>query len=107
MDDLGQALQRGAHLLRLGPQRHDRGAGMVEGDAQAAVAELHARGIIFTIISSRPPRGLRMLLGPLEITTPLGSFNDGVIATPDVLKIDQKNIEILEHLRGRLTMFAV
>jgi Cof subfamily protein (haloacid dehalogenase superfamily) len=51
--------------------------------AQAAVAELHARGIIFTIISSRPPRGLRMLLGPLEITTPLGSFNGGVIATPD------------------------
>ena len=33
--------------------------------------------------------------------------NKGVIATPDVLKIDQKNIEILEHLRGRLTMFAV
>ena len=30
--------------------------------AQAAVAELRARGIIFSIISSRPPRGLRMLL---------------------------------------------
>jgi hydroxymethylpyrimidine pyrophosphatase-like HAD family hydrolase len=36
--------------------------------AQAAVAKLHARGIIFTIISSRPARGLRMLLEPLEIT---------------------------------------
>jgi Cof subfamily protein (haloacid dehalogenase superfamily) len=52
--------------------------------ARAAVAQLHARGIIFTIISSRPPRGLRMLLAPLEITTPIGCFNGGVIATPDL-----------------------
>jgi Cof subfamily protein (haloacid dehalogenase superfamily) len=52
--------------------------------AQAAVAELHARGIIFTIISSRPPRGLRALLHQLEITTPIGCFNGGVIARPDL-----------------------
>jgi Cof subfamily protein (haloacid dehalogenase superfamily) len=52
--------------------------------AQAAVAKLHARGIIFTIISSRPPRGLRMLLEPLEITTPIGCFNGAVIARPDL-----------------------
>jgi Cof subfamily protein (haloacid dehalogenase superfamily) len=52
--------------------------------AQAAVTELHARGIIFTIISSRPPRGVRMLLDPLEITTPFGCFNGGVIARPDL-----------------------
>jgi Cof subfamily protein (haloacid dehalogenase superfamily) len=57
--------------------------------AQAAVAELHARGIIFTIISSRPPRGLRMLFAPLEITTPIGSFNGGVIATPDLSVITE------------------
>ena len=52
--------------------------------AQAAVKKLHARGIIFTIISSRPPRGVRMLLDPLEITTPFGCFNGGVIARPDL-----------------------
>jgi Cof subfamily protein (haloacid dehalogenase superfamily) len=52
--------------------------------ARAAVAELHATGIIFSIISSRPPRGLRMLLDPLGITTPVGGFNGGVIATPDL-----------------------
>ena len=57
--------------------------------AQAVVAELHARGIIFTIISSRPPRGLRMLFAPLEITTPIGSFNGGVIATPDLSVITE------------------
>ena len=36
------------------------------------------------MISSRPPRGLRMLLEPLEITTPIGCFNGGVIARPDL-----------------------
>jgi Cof subfamily protein (haloacid dehalogenase superfamily) len=48
-----------------------------------AVAKLNACGINFVIISSRPPRGLDMLLRPLEITTPVCGFNGGVIATRD------------------------
>ena len=67
--------------------------------AQAAVAELHASGIIFSIISSRPPRGLRMLLEPLGITTPVGGFNGGVIATPDLSVIT-------EHLLSPQTLGA-
>lgn len=59
--------------------------------AQAAVAELHARGIVFAIISSRPPRGLRVLIEPLGITTPVCGFNGGVIATPE-------SSVIIEHL---------
>lgn len=55
--------------------------------AEAAVAELRANGIGFSIISSRPPRGLRMLLDPLGITTPLGGFNGGVLARPDLTVI--------------------
>jgi Cof subfamily protein (haloacid dehalogenase superfamily) len=57
--------------------------------AQAAVAELRANGIIFSIISSRPPRGLRTLFGPLGITTPVGGFNGGVIATPDLTVVTE------------------
>ena len=57
--------------------------------AQAAVAELRASGIIFSIISARPPRGLRMLLGPLGITTPVIGFNGGVIAAPDLSVITE------------------
>lgn len=57
--------------------------------AQAAVAALHARGIVFTIISARPPRGLRMLLEPLKITTPVASFNGGVIATSGLAVITE------------------
>src|ERR1700722_8330182 len=57
--------------------------------AQAAVAELHANKIIFSIISARPPRGLRMLLDPLAITTPLIGFNGGVIAATDLSVITE------------------
>jgi Cof subfamily protein (haloacid dehalogenase superfamily) len=56
---------------------------------RAAVAELRTSGIIFSIISARPPRGLRMLLDPLEITTPVSGFNGGVITTPDLSVITE------------------
>ena len=52
--------------------------------SRAAVARLHAHGIKFAIISSRPPRGLSKLLAPLGITTPVCGFNGGVIAKPDL-----------------------
>jgi Cof subfamily protein (haloacid dehalogenase superfamily) len=57
--------------------------------ARAAVAELRASGIIFSIISARPPRGLRMLVDPLGITTPVSGFNGGVVATPDLSVITE------------------
>jgi Cof subfamily protein (haloacid dehalogenase superfamily) len=60
---------------------------MLTARAVAAVAELHARGITFTIISSRPARGLRTMLGLLKITAPIGCFNGGVIAGPDLAVI--------------------
>lgn len=57
--------------------------------ARSAVAKLHASGIIFGVISARPPRGLRMLLGPLQITTPVIGFNGGVLADPDMATITE------------------
>jgi len=51
--------------------------------AQTAVAALRASGILFLITSARPPRGLRMLIEPLGITTPVIGFNGGVVATTD------------------------
>ena len=52
--------------------------------AQAAVAKLRASGIIFSIISSRPPLGLRMIVETLGITAPIGCFNGGAIAATDL-----------------------
>jgi Cof subfamily protein (haloacid dehalogenase superfamily) len=57
--------------------------------AAAAVKALHERGIVFTIISSRPPGGLRQLIGPLGLTEPMGCFNGGVIVSRDLKIITQ------------------
>jgi Cof subfamily protein (haloacid dehalogenase superfamily) len=71
--------------------------------AQAAAAELRASGIIFSITSARPPRGLRMLLNPLGITTPVIGFNGGVIATPD-LSVITEHLLSLEIARSAVDM---
>jgi Cof subfamily protein (haloacid dehalogenase superfamily) len=77
--------------------------------AQAAVAELHASGTIFSIISSRPPRGLRMLTEPLGITAPLGGFNGGVIATPDFTTITEHLLlpHVARHSHDTLNAFGI
>ena len=56
---------------------------------RAAVAQLHAEGIAFAIISSRPPRGLRVLIDRLNIATPVTGFNGGMVTTPDLAIIAQ------------------
>jgi Cof subfamily protein (haloacid dehalogenase superfamily) len=56
---------------------------------QAAAAKLHANGIIFSMISARPPRGMRMLFEPLGITTPVIGFNGGVVASPNLTIITE------------------
>ncbi|MDR6294156.1 MULTISPECIES: HAD family hydrolase [Inquilinus] len=50
----------------------------------AAVARLRDAGIGFSIVSSRPPRGLSGLIGQLGLTVPLGGFNGGTIFRPDM-----------------------
>jgi Cof subfamily protein (haloacid dehalogenase superfamily) len=57
--------------------------------AQATVARLGANGIAFTVISSRPPRGLRMLIDSLGITRPIAGFNGGVLSAPNLSVIEQ------------------
>ncbi len=42
-----------------------------------AAARLKAKGIGLAVVSSRPPRGMRMLVGPLGLTMPLAGYNGG------------------------------
>jgi Cof subfamily protein (haloacid dehalogenase superfamily) len=58
--------------------------------AVAAVARLHARGIAFSICSSRPPFGQRMLIAPLRIALPFGGYNGGSIVNPDLSPVEEK-----------------
>jgi Cof subfamily protein (haloacid dehalogenase superfamily) len=57
-----------------------------------AVNRLRERGIVFTICSGRPPRGMRMLVEPLRLTTPMAAFNGGVIVLPDLSVLDERAI---------------
>jgi Cof subfamily protein (haloacid dehalogenase superfamily) len=57
--------------------------------AKAAVRKLHAAGIGFTIVSSRPTIGMGFLIEPLAITLPVGAFNGSSIVDPQLKPIEQ------------------
>jgi Cof subfamily protein (haloacid dehalogenase superfamily) len=60
--------------------------------AIAAVAKLREAGILFAITSGRPPRGMSMLVQPLQLTMPIAAFNGGVYVHPDMSVIEQQVI---------------
>ena len=66
----------------------------------AAVARLKDAGITFAITSGRPPLGMRMLIKPLSITTPISAFNGGLLVNPDLTIIDQK--VLLANVAGQV-----
>jgi Cof subfamily protein (haloacid dehalogenase superfamily) len=57
-----------------------------------AVHALHAADILFAITSGRPPRGMSMLVAPLQLSTPIAAFNGGLFVNPDMSVIDQQVI---------------
>jgi Cof subfamily protein (haloacid dehalogenase superfamily) len=61
---------------------------LTEG-AKAAVRKLHAAGIGFTIVSSRPTIGMGFLIEPLTITLPVGAFNGSSIVDNKLKPIEQ------------------
>jgi Cof subfamily protein (haloacid dehalogenase superfamily) len=56
--------------------------------ALEAVAALHSAGILFSIVSSRPPRGLRGVAEALTVTAPMAAFNGGILLTPTMSPIE-------------------
>jgi Cof subfamily protein (haloacid dehalogenase superfamily) len=60
--------------------------------AIAAVSKLRQAGILFAVTSGRPPRGMSMLIEPLQLTTPIAAFNGGVFVHPDMSVIKQQVI---------------
>jgi Cof subfamily protein (haloacid dehalogenase superfamily) len=55
-----------------------------------AVRSLGKAGILFAITSGRPPRGMAMLIEPLDITTPIAAFNGGLLVDRDMSVIEQR-----------------
>jgi Cof subfamily protein (haloacid dehalogenase superfamily) len=74
--------------------------------AIAAVRELGEADVLFAITSGRPPRGMRMLVEPLRLQTPIAAFNGGLLVDGDMAVIEQRTIppelvpEAIELLRS-------
>jgi Cof subfamily protein (haloacid dehalogenase superfamily) len=60
--------------------------------AIAAVHKLYDADIMFAVTSGRPPRGMSMLIEPLDLTTPIAAFNGGLIVDREMSVIEQKVI---------------
>ena len=65
-------------------------AKVVTPRAIEAIEQLHECGVIFAITSGRPPRGMRMLVHPLEMRGPMAAFNGGIIVQPDMTIVDER-----------------
>ena len=68
-------------------------AKVVTPRAIEAIEQLHERGVLFAITSGRPPRGMCMLVHPLELRGPMAAFNGGIIVMPDMTVIDERSIQ--------------
>src|SRR5262245_42588061 len=57
-----------------------------------AVRRLHESDIAFFITSGRPPRGMRMLVEPLGLKSPMAAFNGGMLVHPDLSVVDERTL---------------
>jgi len=60
--------------------------------AVRAVAKLRERGVLFTVTSGRPPKGMGMLIEPLKLDQPIAGFNGGLIVKPDFTEIEARTL---------------
>jgi Cof subfamily protein (haloacid dehalogenase superfamily) len=74
-------------------------------DAVDAVHALGAAGIRFAVTSGRPPRGMAMLVQPLDIETPIAGFNGGLLVDPAMNVIEQHVVpqHLIEPISAVLT----
>jgi Cof subfamily protein (haloacid dehalogenase superfamily) len=61
--------------------------------ARGAIERLKRNGIEFTLVSSRPPKGLRSLISELGLTLPISAFNGGMIIRPDLTVIQERLLD--------------
>ena len=62
--------------------------------SKAAIAKLKDAGIRFAITSGRPPKGMKMVIDPLAIDTPVAGFNGGLYTKADLTPIEERKIPV-------------
>ncbi len=77
--------------------------------AIAAVRRLSDAGVGFTMISSRPPRGMASLVTQLDVRLPFGGFNGGSLAAPDLGLIETHRLapEVARETIALLAKYGV
>jgi hypothetical protein len=65
---------------------------VLTNQAVAAVHRLHDAAILFAITSGRPPKGMEMLVEPLDLQTPIAAFNGGLIVDRELHVLEQQVI---------------
>jgi Cof subfamily protein (haloacid dehalogenase superfamily) len=55
--------------------------------AKAAIQKLKEAGIKFAVTSGRPPRGIKMIVEQVNLSTPIAAFNGGMLVEPDTMKV--------------------
>lgn len=72
--------------------------------AADAVRALRARGIEFSVTSSRPSFGMRMLFAPLALDLPIGPFNGSSVVNPD-LSVEEQHVVPRDAVTRSLQVF--
>ena len=67
---------------------------MLTDQAVAAARELRDAGITLALTSGRPPRGMSMLIAPLELEGAIAGFNGGVFVHPDMSVIESHMLDL-------------
>jgi Cof subfamily protein (haloacid dehalogenase superfamily) len=60
--------------------------------ARAAVRKLDQAHIAFAVTSGRPPRGMSMLLEPLDLRMPIAGFNGAMMVSPDLTSLEMRAV---------------
>jgi Cof subfamily protein (haloacid dehalogenase superfamily) len=68
---------------------HDK---ILTEQAVEAVRRLRDANILFAVTSGRPPRGMAMLVEPLDLQTPIAAFNGGLLVDRNMSVIEQRVI---------------
>ena len=66
---------------------HDK---MLTDASIRAVHRLRSEGVLFAITSGRPPRGMDMLIEPLDLDTPIAAFNGGLLVDRDMNVLEER-----------------
>jgi Cof subfamily protein (haloacid dehalogenase superfamily) len=74
-----------------------------------AVDKLRQAGILFAVTSGRPPLGMKMLIEPLDLQTPIAAFNGGLIVDREMTVIEERVLpeELVVPISEEMTSFGL